>query len=142
MLFSDHPPKDQECHANYKWETMAACPNTSSPLIEDTPSRCRIFHPFKHSHYSLNYLRHSYQEDYTVKSNENPQNIYHIQPCGTSKFCQNEDICTSAGGGGKNNNVHKVDIALRFFLSLIDTTGGRLTVHAKCQEKCGNLNRK
>ena len=105
MLFSDHPPKDHECHANYKWETMAACPNTSSPLIEDTPSRCRIFHPFKHSHYSLNYLRHSYQEDYTVKSNENPQNIYHIQPCGTSNFCQNEDICTSAGGGGKNNNV-------------------------------------
>ena len=108
MLFSDHPPKDRECHANYKWETMAACPNTSSPLIEDTPSRCRIFHPFKHSHYSLNHLRHSYQEDYTVKSNENPQNIYHIQPCGTSKFCQNEDICISnnaAGGGGKNNNV-------------------------------------
>ena len=105
MLFSDHPAKDHECHANYKWETMAACPNTSSPLIEDTPSRCRIFHPFKHSHYSLNHLRHSYQEDYTVKSNENPQNIYHIQPCGTSNFCQNEDICTSAGGGGKNNNV-------------------------------------
>ena len=108
MLFSDHPPKDHECHANYKWETMAACPNTSSPLIEDTPNGCRIFHPFKHSHYSLNHLRHSYQEDYTVKSNENPQNIYHIQPCGTSKFCQNEDICISnnaAGGGGKNNNV-------------------------------------
>ena len=108
MLFSDHPAKDHECHANYKWETMAACPNTSSPLIEDTPNGCRIFHPFKHSHYSLNHLRHSYQEDYTVKSNENPQNIYHIQPCGTSKFCQNEDICISnnaAGGGGKNNNV-------------------------------------
>ena len=96
-----------ECHANYKWETMAACPNTSFPLIEDTPNAgCRIFHPFKHSHYSLNHLRHSNQdeeEDYTVKSNENPQNIYHIQPCGTAKLCQNEDICLLSGG--KNNNV-------------------------------------
>ena len=88
---------------------MAACPNTSFPLIEDTPNGCRIFNPLKHSHYSLNHLRHSYQEDYTVKSNENPQNIYHVQPCGTAKICQNDqDICLSDGGGGKNKVLQKL----------------------------------